>query len=179
MEGVIILHETIHEMHRKRQSGVILKLDFEKAYDKINWSFVQQTLRMKGFSPTWCKWIASFMGGGHVGIKVNDQVGQNFQTRKRVRQGDPLSPILFNIVVDILAILINRAKNEGQISGVIQNIIDDGLSILQYADDTILFMDHNIEQATNMKLLLAAFEQLSCLKINYHKSELFCFGESL
>jgi hypothetical protein len=82
-------------------------------------------------------------------------------------------------VVDILAILINRAKNEGQISGVIQNIIDDGLSILQYADDTILFMDHNIEQATNMKLLLAAFEQLSCLKINYHKSELFCFGESL
>jgi hypothetical protein len=55
MEGVIILHEIIHQMHRKKQDGVILKIDFKKAYDKINWSFVQQTLRMKGFCPTWCK----------------------------------------------------------------------------------------------------------------------------
>jgi retron-type reverse transcriptase len=131
----------IHEMHRKKQSGVILKLDFKKAYDKINWSFVQQTLCMKDLSSTWRKWIASFIKGGHVGIKVNDQVGKNFQTRKGVRQGDPLSPILFNIVIDMLAILINRAKNGGQISGVIPNIINDGLSILQYADNTILFMD--------------------------------------
>jgi hypothetical protein len=68
MEGVIVLHETIHEMHRKKQNGLILKIDFEKAYDKINWSFVQQTLRMKDFSPKWCQWVASFVeGGGHVG----------------------------------------------------------------------------------------------------------------
>jgi hypothetical protein len=78
----------------------------------------------------------------------------------------------------MLAILINRAKEEGQISGVIPNLVDDGLSILQYADDTILFMDHNFEQAKNMKLLLSAFEQLSGLKINFHKSEIFCFGEA-
>jgi hypothetical protein len=51
MEGVIVLHEMIHEIHRKNLDGVIMKIDFEKAYDKINWSFVQQTLRMKGFSP--------------------------------------------------------------------------------------------------------------------------------
>jgi hypothetical protein len=118
------------------------------------------------------------MEGGHVGIKVNDQVGKIFQMLRGVRQGDPLSPILFNIVVDMLAILINRAKLVGQISGVIPNIIDDGLSILQYADDTIHFMDHNLEQAQNMKLLLAAFEQMSGIKINYHKSELFCSGEA-
>jgi hypothetical protein len=48
-----------------------------------------------------------------VGIKINDQIGQNFQTLKGLRQDDPLSPILFNIVVDMLAILINRAKDEG------------------------------------------------------------------
>ena len=55
---------------------------------------------------------------------------------------------------------------------------DDGLSILQYADDTFLFMDHNLEQAKNMKLLLCVFEQLSGLKINFHKSEIFCYGEA-
>jgi hypothetical protein len=118
------------------------------------------------------------MEGGHVGIKINDTVGQNFQTKKGVWHGDHLSPILFNIVVDILTILINRAKGKWQLSGVIPHLVDDGLSILQYADDTILFMDHNFEQAKNMNLLLSAFEQLSSLKINFHKSEIFCFGEA-
>jgi hypothetical protein len=113
MEGVIVLHKTIYEMHRKKQDGLIFKFDFEKAYNKINWSFVQQTLRMKGFLTIWCRWIASFMEGDHVGVKINDQVGSNFQTKKGVRQGDPLSPIFFNIVVDMLAILIKRAKEEG------------------------------------------------------------------
>jgi hypothetical protein len=78
----------------------------------------------------------------------------------------------------MLTILINRAKGKGQLSGVIPHLVDDGLSILQYADDTILFMDHNFEQAKNMNLLLSAFEQLSSLKINFHKSEIFCFGEA-
>jgi len=52
MEGVIILHETIHELHTKKQDSVIFKIDFEKAYDKVNWNFLQQT--MKGFSQIWC-----------------------------------------------------------------------------------------------------------------------------
>ena len=57
LDGVVILHETIHELHRKNLNGVILKIDFEKAYDKVKWPFLQQTLRMKGFSPLWHKWI--------------------------------------------------------------------------------------------------------------------------
>jgi hypothetical protein len=55
MEGAVILHETIHELHRKKMNRVILKLDFEKAYDKVKWGFIQQTLRMKGFSEKWCQ----------------------------------------------------------------------------------------------------------------------------
>jgi hypothetical protein len=176
MEGVVVLHETIHELRRKKDCGVILKLDFEKAYDKIKWPFVQQTLRMKGFSEKWCAWINSVTTGGHVGIKVNDHIGANFQTYKGLRQGDPLSPILFNIVVDMLAILVNRAKEEGQFEGLIPHLVDGGLSILQYADDTVLFLQHDLAKAANLKLLLITFEQVSGLKINYHKSELFGFG---
>jgi hypothetical protein len=68
--------------------------------------------------------------GGARWIKINDQVGQNFQTKKGIHQGDPLSPLLFIIVVDMLAILINRAKSEGQFSGVVPHLVDDNLSIL-------------------------------------------------
>ena len=82
MEGVVILHETIHELHTKKSDGVIFKIDFEKAYDKVKWSFLQQTLRMKGFSPKWCRWIEGMVTGGSVGIKVNDKIGPYFQTKR-------------------------------------------------------------------------------------------------
>ena len=178
LEGVVVLHETIHELHRKKMDGVLFKIDFEKAYDKVKWSFLQQTLRMKGFAPEWCKLIEQFVQGGSVGIRVNDDIGHFFQTRKGLRQGDPLSPMLFNIVVDMLAILIARAKEDGQVGGLIPHLVDGGVSILQYADDTILFMEHDLQKAVNMKLILCIFEQLSGLKINFHKSEIFCFGKA-
>src|SRR5438128_8766106 len=76
----------------------------------------------------------------------------------------------------MLAMLIRRAKEQGQIGGVVPHLIDEGLSILQYADDTILFMEHDLDKACNMKLLLCAFEQVSGLKINFYKSVMICFG---
>ncbi len=73
---------------------------------------------------------------------------------------------------------IKRAKDVGFINGVIPHLVDDGLSILQYADDTIIFLEHDLQQAKNLKLILSVFEKLSGLKINFHKSELFCFGQA-
>jgi hypothetical protein len=60
---------------------------------------------------------------GSVGIKVNDDIGLYFQTKRGLRQGDPMSPILFNIVTDMLALLINRAKADGQIREVIPTLL--------------------------------------------------------
>jgi hypothetical protein len=62
------------------------------------------------------------------------------------------------------------------ISRSVPHLVDEGLSILQYADGTMVFMDHNLDHACNLKLLLAAFEQMSGLKINFHKNKLFCYG---
>ena len=87
------------------------------------------------------------MSRGSVAIKVNDNLDHYFQTRKGVRRGDPLSPILFNTVVDMLAILISRAKEAEQIEGVVPHLVEDGLWVLQYADDTIIFMDNDLERA--------------------------------
>ena len=88
MERVVILHETIHGLHTKKQDGVIFKIDFEKSYDKVKWSFLQQTLRMKEFSPKWCRWIEGMIKRGSVGIKINGDVGHYFQTKRGLRQGD-------------------------------------------------------------------------------------------
>jgi hypothetical protein len=139
---------------------------------------MRQTLQAKGFSNTWCQWIETFTRNKHVGIKINDQVGENFHTKKGLRQGDPLSPILFNIVPDMLVIIINRAKNNGQIARVVPHLVNNGLSIPQYVDDTLICMDVNLEKSKNLKLLLCAFEQLLGLKINFYKSEIFCVGNA-
>jgi hypothetical protein len=89
-----------------------------------------------------------------------------------------MSPILFNVVANMLAILIARAKKAGQVEGVVPHLIQDGLSILQYTDDTMIFMSHDVEKVMNMKLILSTFEQILGLKLNFYKSEIFCFGQA-
>ena len=66
-----------------------------------------------------------------MAININDEIDSYFQTKKGLRQGDPLSPILFNIVADMLTLLINRAKANDQVHGVVPHLIDGGLSILR------------------------------------------------
>ena len=81
---------------------------------------------MKGFDEAWRRQVESFTQKGSVGIKVNDDMGHYFQTHKGLRQRDPMSTILFNIVVDMLAILIGRAKEAGQAGGLVPNLVDGG-----------------------------------------------------
>ena len=120
----------------------------------------------------------SLVQKGSVGVRVNDDIGHYFQTHKGLRQGDSMSPLIFNIVADLLAILIGRAKEKGHVGGLVPHLVDGGVSIIQYADDTIIFMVNDLAKARNMKLVLCLFEQLSGLKINFHKSELFYFGRA-
>jgi hypothetical protein len=84
---VVVLHETVHELHRKKLDEVLFKIDFEKAYDKVKSSFLQQVLLIKGFDPKWSDRTKSFVHGGSKGIRVNDDIGHYFQTRKGLRQG--------------------------------------------------------------------------------------------
>jgi hypothetical protein len=132
------IHETIHELHRRKKSAIILKIDFEKPYDKVKWPFIKLVLQIKGFSVQWCQWIDKIIQGVMSGLKLMIKWVLIFR-QKRVETEDPLSPLLFNIVADMLAILIKKAKVEGQFDVVVSYLVDDGLSILQYADDTIIF----------------------------------------
>jgi hypothetical protein len=81
------------------------------------------------------------------------------------RISDPLSPLLLNIVADLMAILIGRAKEDGQDGSLIPHLVDGGVSILQYADNSTLFMEYDLGKAVNLKLILSISEKLSVLKI--------------
>jgi hypothetical protein len=117
--------------------------------------------------------------GGKVAIKTNEVLGPYFTMHKGVRQGDPFSPLLFNLVVDGLACLILKAQDEGLIEGLIPHIIQTGCCCLQYADDTIFLIQDCLEGARNLKFILYLFKNISGLKINFHKSEIYCFGKAM
>jgi hypothetical protein len=107
---------------------VILKLDFEKAYDKVSWPFLLEVLERKQFPKKWIDWIHEVISGGRVGIKINGESGEKFSTYNGVRQGDPVSPppfpLLFNLVVDALATMLEMAKLAGLIKGLLPDLIE-------------------------------------------------------
>lgn len=93
LDGVLIVHEILHELRVKTKKGIILKLDFEKAYDKANWQFLHDVLKRKNFDLVWIDWILKVVQGGRVAINLNGDIGQYFRSYKGLRQRDPLSPL--------------------------------------------------------------------------------------
>jgi hypothetical protein len=110
---VLALHEIADELRVKKLKGLLLKLDFEKAYDRVNWEFLREVLLRMGFSAGMVHRLMQLVSGGQTAINVNGEVGQYFRNARGVRQGDPLSPILFDFMVDALAAILTRAKESG------------------------------------------------------------------
>lgn len=112
------------------------------------------------------------MCGGSVGVNVNGVESNFFKIGKGLRQGDPLSPLIFNLVGDALTKMLEKAAKKGLIKGLLTDFNREGIISLQYADDTILFSSAEDEHLNNLKCELACFETISGMRINFHKSEI-------
>jgi hypothetical protein len=152
---------------------LVLKLDFEKSYDRVDWEFLEEVLVKKGFHPIWIGWVMQYVKDGHLPININGEKGAYFGTSRGVRQGDPLSPLLFDYVVEALAVVVEEAKNSGHLTGPVPHLISGGVSLLQYADNTVVLLECSDSNILHLKFLLYCFENMSCMKINYHKSEVY------
>ena len=120
--------------------------------------------------------IMQLVMGGQTAISINGEMGHFFRNKRGVRQGDPISPLLFDFIADALARMLSLAMRAGHIKGVVPNLIPGGVSHLQYADDTILLIQNEEQSIINLKFLLICFELLSGLKINFAKSEVIVMG---
>lgn len=137
LESVVAAHEIIHDIHRKKESGVVLKLDYEKAYDTVSWNFLRDMLKTRDIGAKWRGWIEKVVQGGSICLRINDDNSTYFKPGKGLRQGDHLSPILFNLVADIFSRMLMKAARANLISGVLPDLEPGGL--LVYNMLTILF----------------------------------------
>lgn len=155
---------------KSKEKGVIFKLDFQKAYDSVNWGYLFSMMANLGFGERWLGWMRTCVTTARISILVNGSPTEEFSPQKGLRQGDPLSPFLFNIAAEGLNVLLKRARVLGLIKGASIGSGNLKLSHLQFADDTILFCDAEWEEIVNVKRILRCFEIMSGLKINFHKS---------
>lgn len=117
-DGIMIANEVVDWWKKHKKRGLILKLDFEKAYDSVNWNFLWSMLSNFGFGDLWVSWMKECVTTARISVLVNGSPTDEFSPSKGLRQGDPLSPFLFNIVVEGLNLLLARAKDLGLIKGV-------------------------------------------------------------
>jgi hypothetical protein len=160
--------EMIQCSNRLKRPIIVLKLDFQKAFDSVHWEAITATLRARNFPDRWIWWIRHLLETSMAQILVNGQVGKKFKIEKGVRQGDPLSPYLYILVADVLQQMVRKAYGNGLLLHPLEN--GAPLPVLQYADDTLLILHGTLEQATMVKTLLDAFARFSGLKINFQKS---------
>jgi hypothetical protein len=162
--------EYIHLCKAKKKQVIILKLDFEKASDKIEHQAILQILQSKGFGQRWIAWIKNILDSGTSSVLLNGVSRKVFHCKRGVRQGDPLSPLLFVLTADLLQSMINHAKNQGSLNLPTPLGAGSDFPVVQYADDTLLFIEACPNQLLVLKDLLASFASTIGLRVNYNKT---------
>nr|XP_025647281.1 uncharacterized protein LOC112742257 [Arachis hypogaea] len=171
-DGDLIACETVQWIKLRKKEAVIIKLDFQKAYDRVKWSFVDLVLQKMGFGRKWRGWVMECVSTCSMSILINGSPSKPFKMERDLRQGDPLSPFLFVLVVDVLHRMLGEAVRNGRISLLLVGRDHIKLSHLQFVDDTILFCPPEEETVKNYRRILCCFELMSGLSINFDKSSL-------
>jgi len=137
VDGVLVINEVVDWAKKSNQQALILKVDFEKAYDSVDWGFLEYMMKRVGLSRKWIAWMKGCVFGDSMSVLVNGSPTVEINIEKGLKQGDPLAPFLFLLVVEGFRGLMRNVVRINMFQGL--RFHEDGmiLSHLQYADDTI------------------------------------------
>ena len=165
-DNYMLVQQTIKVLHQRKILSLFLKLDISKAFDSVDWAFLLEILTHLGFGPTWVSIISNLLRSASTQIILNGIPGESIFHQRGLRQGDPLSPMLFILVMDVLNSLFIKAESEG----LLLPLLSTGQRLSLYADDVALFIRSNEQDLQLTKNILAVFGEASGLQTNLQKS---------
>ncbi|GKA14232.1 RNA-directed DNA polymerase, eukaryota, partial [Tanacetum coccineum] len=171
LDGPFILNEVIQWCKSKKKQSLIFKVDFEKAYDSVRWDFLDDVLKKFGFGNKWRDWIQKCLRSSRGSIIINGSPTEEFQFFKGLKQGDPLSPFLFILIMESLHLSFQSVVDVGLFKGIHLSPLVN-LSHMFYADDAVFvgqWCDDNINTLVHV---LECFFRASGLRINMSKSKI-------
>ena len=179
LHGIVILNEVVEEARRSKKPVMIFKVDFEKAYDSVSWSFLDYMLFRLGFCPKWRSWISACLHSASICVLINGSPSKEFTPTRGLRQGDPLAPLLFNIVGEGITGMMRQAVHKNLFRSFLVGKNREPINILQYADDTVFVGEAVWDNIHAIKAILRGFELASGLKINFAKSQFGVIGDGV
>ena len=151
--------------------GLLVLIDFEKAFDSMSWSFIYKVLKYYGFGGNFIQWIKILNTNFRASVLQSGFLSEQFDIQRGCRQGDPIAPYLFILCAEILAILIKQNKS---IKSICINNTEHKIS--QYADDTSLALDGSPQSLFAALDTIEYFSSFSGLRINTSKTKIVWIG---
>ncbi|XP_026448108.1 uncharacterized protein LOC113348517 [Papaver somniferum] len=160
LDGVLVANELIDSRIRSGKPGLLVKFNFEKDFDHVNWDFLDEIMDKMGFGLQWRKWLRCCVEYVRFYVLINGSAVGYFKRKKGIRQGDHLSPFLFLLVGEALSYMIKQAQEQGLISGF--QVVEGGklVSHLQFADDTLIFLDAVLNRGGKITLIKSVLPSL-------------------
>ena len=181
MYNVIIAHEILHSLtSRKRwaRSYMAVKTDISKAYDRLDWSFLEDAMRHMGFDVKWITWIMKCVSSVTFFVLVNGSPYGYISPTRGIRQGDPLSPYLFILCSEVISHLLTNATVVNKLKGMKINSTGPAINHLLFADDALFFCHAHPKSCSTIMEILKMYEHVSGQAVNLHKS-VITFGSKV
>ncbi|KAL4297103.1 hypothetical protein GQ457_12G013590 [Hibiscus cannabinus] len=175
-DNVLIAHELMHYLKGSKNGpnkGSAIKLDMEKAYDRVERHFLAAMMSKLGFDDRWIGLVMKCVTSVSYCIRMNGIVSDFFSPSRGLRQGDPLSPFLFLFCTQGLSAMLLKEQAEGRIKGVRASQAGPRVNHLLYADDCILFIKNAPSEAMRVLEVLSDYEKASGQKVNKDKSAIY------
>lgn len=164
-DSIRLIQDIIRYLEFKQKTGILITIDFQKAFDSLDWSLLTKTLHYFNFGDNLIRWVKLFYNDICSCVINNGETTKYFDVSRGVRQGDPLSPYLFTLGVEILSIALTNSR---KINGI--NVKDKEFKFTQYADDLTLLLS-DTKSVLEAKELLYSFGKCSGLQINNTKTD--------
>jgi len=170
-DNFLYTQNLIRELHRAGKPTLFLKLDIAKAFDTVRWDYLLEVLQQLGFGDRWRAWVTTLLGKASSTVLLNGVRGKWFKHRTGLRQGDPLSPMLFILAMEPLQLMLNKATEQGLLTPICNR--NAKIRVSMYADDAAIFLNPISDEVQVVHNILAAFGSASGLITNNAKSTVY------